>query len=67
MEAEKLFISLRITTLEQELAFGNRDALETFWQEIMEHGTPLIEPIIEGRRDHVYGVQECNILPHRTP
>ncbi len=45
MTMEKLLVSPLITSLEQTLASGNRDALETFWQEIIERGTPLIESL----------------------
>ncbi len=45
MTTEGLLVSPRIATLEQSLTSGDKDALETFWQEIIEHGTPLIEPI----------------------
>ena len=51
MTMEKLLISPRISALEQVLASSNRDALETFWQEITEQGTPLIESI-EGDNEH---------------
>ncbi len=51
MTMEKLLVSPLITSLEQTLASGNRDALETFWQEIVEHGTPLIESI-ENDNEH---------------
>ncbi len=43
--------SPRITTLEQSIASDNPFALATFWQEIAEHGAPLIEPI-EGDESH---------------
>ena len=51
MPTEELLVSPRIAKLEQELASGDKDTLETFWQTIIEHGTPLIEPI-EGDSKH---------------
>ncbi len=53
METKELLVSPRITALEQELASGNRDALETFWQEITEHGVPLIETIEDDNEQHL--------------
>lgn len=44
-------VSPRITALEHALAEGDTAALATFWQEIAEHGTPLLEPI-EGDEAH---------------
>ena len=43
--------SPRITTLEQAIASGDSAALVAFWQEIVERGTPLIEPV-EGDNIH---------------
>jgi len=37
--------SPRIMTLQREIEAGHAAALETFWREITEQGTPLIEPI----------------------
>jgi enterochelin esterase family protein len=37
--------SPRIEALKRELGSGNKTALDTFWSEITEQGTPLIEPI----------------------
>ena len=45
MVQEKPPISLRIALLEQTLLSGNTAALDAFWQEVEEHGTPLIEAI----------------------
>lgn len=42
----------RLTTLQKELAGGNRRALETFWQEMAKQGTPLMEQI-EGDDRHL--------------
>lgn len=41
------FVSPRIATLRESLATGDRTALDTFWQEVAEHGSPLIE-LLEG-------------------
>ncbi len=38
-------LSPRLIALQKEIQAGNRAALETFWQEVTEQGTPLIEPI----------------------
>jgi enterochelin esterase-like enzyme len=51
MAAKKTLVSPRITGLEQALTSGETSALETFWQEAIAHGTPLIEPI-EGDEAH---------------
>lgn len=51
MATKELFVSPRITSLELVLTSGDRNALKKFWQEIIEHGTPLIEPI-EGDDKH---------------
>lgn len=51
MAANKTLVSPRITSLEQALASGNTTTLEAFWQEAIELGTPLIEPI-EGDDEH---------------
>ncbi len=45
MEAKNTPISPRITALQDALTSGNAAALEAFWQEIIEHGTPMIEAI----------------------
>ncbi|MBA2284175.1 MAG: enterochelin esterase [Ktedonobacteraceae bacterium] len=42
---EQGLISPRLFALKRELESGNGAALEAFWQEIAERGTPLIEPI----------------------
>jgi enterochelin esterase-like enzyme len=51
MVQEKPPTSSRIALLEQALLAKNAAALDTFWQEIAEHGAPLIEPI-EGDETH---------------
>ena len=38
-------ISPRLIALNQELEAGNGNALDVFWNEITQQGTPLIEPI----------------------
>jgi enterochelin esterase-like enzyme len=43
--------SPRIASLQQAIASGDPTALATFWQEIIEKGTPLIEPV-EGDEKH---------------
>ncbi|GIK39026.1 MAG: hypothetical protein BroJett011_28590 [Chloroflexota bacterium] len=40
-----LLVSPRLSTLQQELAAGTAAALDAFWQEVGQQGTPLIEPI----------------------
>lgn len=42
---ETALVSPHIASLEQALASGESAALAAFWQEISEHGAPLIEPI----------------------
>jgi len=44
-ETESL-VSPRINRLKQDLEVGNETALDEFWHEITEKGTPLIEPIL---------------------
>lgn len=51
MEAQKTFESPHIVSLQQALTSGNAATLETFWQEITEQGTPLMEAI-EGDDKH---------------
>ncbi|MDQ2716036.1 MAG: DUF3327 domain-containing protein [Chloroflexota bacterium] len=51
MLAQQTLASPRIASLQQTLASGDTTALETFWQTIIEHGTPLIEAI-EGDNRH---------------
>ena len=52
MTTQNLPVSPRIALLQQALLFGDGGAvLETFWQEVTTHGTPLIEPI-EGDETH---------------
>jgi enterochelin esterase-like enzyme len=43
--------SPRIASLQAEIESGNSSALDTFWREIGEQGTPLIEPV-EGDDRH---------------
>lgn len=45
-------LSPRLVALQQRLAGGDRAALDSFWQEVAERGTPLVEPI-EGEADHM--------------
>ncbi len=35
--------SPRLTALQRELAAGNHRALDDFWREIQQQGTPLVE------------------------
>lgn len=51
MATNKTLVSPQITSLEQALASGNTTTLDTFWQKVIELGTPLIEPI-EGDDEH---------------
>jgi enterochelin esterase-like enzyme len=52
MEAHKTSESPRMASLRRTLTSAhNQDALETFWQEVVAHGAPLIEPI-EGDDKH---------------
>lgn len=51
MSPEGAIISPRLMHLQQELEAGNDKALNLFWKEIEERGTPLIEPI-EGDKHH---------------
>jgi enterochelin esterase-like enzyme len=37
--------SPRLTSLKKDLENGDRAALETFWQEVTKHGSPLVESI----------------------
>lgn len=45
METESPLISPKLETLRQEVAAGNAAALDAFWREVKQQGTPLIEPI----------------------
>lgn len=45
MTDKKEYTSPRIASLKEALSSGNNAALESFWQEIAEHGAPLMEPI----------------------
>jgi len=51
MAEKQTLVSPRITSLEQALTSGGTTALGTFWQEAIEHGMPLMEPI-EGDDEH---------------
>lgn len=51
MEEKSTLESPRITALQQALASGNTAELDAFWDEIAQHGTPLIEAI-EGDERH---------------
>ncbi len=42
--------SPRLVALEKELQAGNRSALESFWREAAEKGSPLVEPIKESKQ-----------------
>ncbi len=42
--------SPRLAALERELQAGNRSALESFWREVAEKGSPLIEPVKESKQ-----------------
>jgi hypothetical protein len=50
--------SPRIVALERELEAGNSAALDAFWQEVAEKGTPLFEPI-EGDEQYVLARNDC--------
>lgn len=41
--------SPRLLALEKELRAGNRSVLESFWREVAEKGSPLIEPVEESK------------------
>jgi len=41
------FLSPRMAALDQALAEGPAQALEQFWQEIAQHGSPLVEPALD--------------------
>lgn len=45
-------LSPRLIALQQRLADGDHAALESFWKEVAEQGTPLVEPL-EGVEDRV--------------
>jgi len=47
METEDLVKSPRLINLQKEVEAGNAAALEIFWQEIAEQGTPLVETIAD--------------------
>ena len=46
MATEEALMSPRLDTLQKELVAGNTAALNAFWEEITQQGTPLIEPIV---------------------
>ncbi len=45
MTTEIPMVSPKLNALQQELEAGNAAALDAFWQEVGQQGTPLIEPI----------------------
>lgn len=45
MATEQALTSQRLDALQKELAAGNAPALNRFWEEVAQQGTPLIEPI----------------------
>lgn len=50
-DAHPPFVSPRIAALQGELEAGHRGALDAFWHQVSEQGTPLIEAI-PGDADH---------------
>jgi enterochelin esterase family protein len=42
-------LSPRLATLRDRLKSGDRDALDNFWKEISEHGSPMIEPAADSK------------------
>src|SRR5690348_1338706 len=48
MSTPELAVSPKLTALQNELIAGNAAALEHFWREISEQGSPLIEPTEDG-------------------
>jgi enterochelin esterase-like enzyme len=44
-------LSPRIATLQDRLKAGDRNALDSFWKEIEQSGTPMIEPAAGSERD----------------
>lgn len=51
MATEVPFVSSKLATLQQEVEAGNVAALDAFWREISQNGTPVIEPI-PGDNEH---------------
>jgi enterochelin esterase-like enzyme len=47
MEQKAILISPWLVALRHELENGNMSALDTFWGEVAEQGTPLVEPIVD--------------------
>ncbi len=47
MTIEETLTSPRLIALRQELEAGNMQALDQFWREVTERGTPLVEPIAD--------------------
>ena len=45
MSTEETLIGPRLQVLQRDIESGSASALEAFWQEVGQHGTPLIEPI----------------------
>ena len=50
--------SPHIVALQRELEAGNSTALDAFWQEVAEKGTPLFEPI-EGDEQYALACNDC--------
>ena len=48
---QETVISPRLALLQSALASGNSFALDEFWQEMAQQGTPMIEPIRNGDND----------------
>jgi enterochelin esterase family protein len=48
---DDLPLSPRLAALQDRLKSGDQDALDSFWKEIGERGTPIIEPAADSNRD----------------
>jgi hypothetical protein len=48
---DDLPLSRRLAALQDRLKSGDQDALDSFWKEIGERGTPIIEPAADSNRD----------------
>jgi enterochelin esterase family protein len=44
-------LSPRLTALRARLKSGDRAALDSFWKEIKQNGSPMIEPVADSNRD----------------
>jgi hypothetical protein len=44
-------LSPRLAALQDRLKGGDQHALDIFWKEITESGTPMIEPVVDSNRD----------------